>query len=71
MAQFKATVTTHIRSDSPGLEVWQRNYHERIIRDETELGNKRQYIENNPANWDTDSEGPYGPRQCRYSEENQ
>lgn len=35
---------------------WQRNYYERIIRNETELHNIRQYIRDNPQNWQSDSE---------------
>jgi putative transposase len=37
-----------------GVPVWQRNYYERIIRSETELDYVRQYIVNNPINWQTD-----------------
>ena len=38
--------------------LWQRNYYERVIRDERELGQVREYILNNPVNWDTDEENP-------------
>jgi putative transposase len=38
-----------------GVPVWQRNYYERIIRTETELNYVRQYIIDNPINWQTDS----------------
>ena len=31
--------------------VWQRNYWERVIRDERELDNVRAYIRNNPGKW--------------------
>jgi putative transposase len=37
-----------------GVPVWQRNYYERIIRTETELNYVREYIINNPLNWQTD-----------------
>jgi putative transposase len=37
-----------------GVPVWQRNYYERIIRNELELDRVRQYIINNPRNWDAD-----------------
>ena len=40
--------------DRTGIPVWQRNYYERIIRSEDELNNVRQYILNNPANWQED-----------------
>jgi putative transposase len=44
--------------NSPGAPVWQSNFHERIIRNERELDAIRQYIRNNPVNWDDDSENP-------------
>jgi REP-associated tyrosine transposase len=31
--------------------VWQRSYHERIVRDIGELNGIRKYIANNPARW--------------------
>ena len=37
----------------PG-RVWQRNYYEHVIRDEDELNHFRQYIADNPLNWQTD-----------------
>ncbi len=44
--------------NTPGASLWQRNYYERIIRDEDESTNIRQYIYNNPACWDDDNENP-------------
>lgn len=38
--------------------LWQRNYYERIIRNEDELRLCRQYILANPAKWDMDRENP-------------
>ncbi len=43
---------------TPGESVWQRNYYERVIRDEAELDRARQYIVGNPANWSRDAENP-------------
>ena len=34
---------------------WHSNYHDVIIRNEKRLHNVKQYIRNNPANWDKDS----------------
>ena len=44
----------------PGFSgrVWQRNYWERVIRDEEELGRIRQYIATNPSRWELDRENP-------------
>ena len=39
-----------------GVPIWQRNYYERIIRDERELNNVRQYIENSPRGLASDKE---------------
>ena len=41
----------------PG-RLWQRNYYEHIIRNEDELNHFRQYITDNPSNWQTDEENP-------------
>jgi len=41
----------------PG-RLWQRNYYERIIRDEDELNEKQQYIIDNPRRWSEDPENP-------------
>jgi REP element-mobilizing transposase RayT len=39
-------------------KIWQRNYFERIIRNERDLDNIRTYIRNNPRNWERDDENP-------------
>ena len=44
--------------NSPGTPVWQRNYYEHIIRDDTEWNNIHLYIETNPINWTDDEENP-------------
>ncbi|MBI1306845.1 MAG: transposase [Bacteroidetes bacterium] len=36
------------------FKIWQRNYYEHIIRDEQSLQRIRQYIINNPQNWNGD-----------------
>jgi putative transposase len=36
-------------------KIWQRNYHEHIIRDEQSYLKITNYIKNNPANWNNDS----------------
>jgi REP element-mobilizing transposase RayT len=37
---------------------WQRNYYEHIIRNDRELQAIRQYICDNPLNWEQDQENP-------------
>lgn len=36
--------------------LWQRNYYEHIIRDETALDRIRRYIDENPARWEFDDD---------------
>jgi REP element-mobilizing transposase RayT len=38
--------------------LWQRNYFERVLRDEGMLGRARRYVAENPARWLDDPEGP-------------
>ena len=57
---FKTVSTKRINAirDTPNLPVWQRNYYEHIIRDDEELNRIRQYIADNPMQWEMDSENP-------------
>ena len=43
---------------TPGIPLWQRNYFERVIRNENELQRIPEYIINNPAKWEMDKENP-------------
>jgi REP element-mobilizing transposase RayT len=53
---LKSATTKRINEyrNTPAVPVWQRNYYEHIIRNETELQQIRQYIANNPINWEND-----------------
>lgn len=56
---FKSGVTCKINRyraerNLPPVKVWQRSFHDRIIRDEKELIAIRKYIIENPLHWDTD-----------------
>lgn len=44
----------NLRRGTPGTPVWQRNYYERILRDERALAAVRRYIRENPAKWGDD-----------------
>ena len=55
---FKIGVTKWFRLNSNVLNVWQRNYHDHIIRDERSLTGIREYIQNNPLQWDIDKYHP-------------
>jgi REP element-mobilizing transposase RayT len=41
-------------NNTVGVPLWQRNYYEHIIRNEAELNKTREYIVNNPLNWESD-----------------
>ena len=60
IGQFKSLTTKRFNQlrETTVMSVWQRNYFERIIRNEDELNRVRQYIHDNPLNWDTDEEDP-------------
>ncbi|MDE2888982.1 MAG: hypothetical protein OXR72_12285 [Gemmatimonadota bacterium] len=60
MAGFKSAVTKRINAmrGTPGALVWQRNYYEHIIRNESTLYWIRQYIAVNPPGWSKDPENP-------------
>jgi REP element-mobilizing transposase RayT len=57
---FKSVSTRKINKirNNPGCPAWQRNYYERVIRNETELAAAREYIVNNPQKWELDKENP-------------
>ena len=44
--------------ETPAVPVWQRNYFERVIRNENELIRTSEYILNNPAHWAEDENHP-------------
>jgi putative transposase len=57
---FKSITTRDINRvrGTPGAPVWQRNYYERIVRDERGLAAIRRYIRDNPGRWAEDRENP-------------
>jgi REP element-mobilizing transposase RayT len=58
---FKARVTRDVRAAlGSDVTVWQRNYHEHVIRHESALRRIRQYIVDNPERWEADAENPVG-----------
>jgi REP element-mobilizing transposase RayT len=55
---FKIGVTKTMRKISPEVQVWHRNYHEHIIRNEESFRKISDYIRNNPAQWQEDEYFP-------------
>lgn len=53
---FKTVSTKQINAirNTPGARLWQRNFYEHVIRTESDLARIREYIINNPANWEND-----------------
>ena len=47
--QFKGSITKKL-----GFSIWQKLFHDRVIRNEAEYYAKWQYIENNPIRWTDD-----------------
>lgn len=56
IGRLKMTTAKEINQmrGTPGTKVWQRNYWERVLRDERELGLARDYIRQNPLRWHLD-----------------
>jgi putative transposase len=54
---FSARRINELRK-TQGIPVWQRNYYERIIRNDDEHNRIHLYIESNIDNWAADDENP-------------
>jgi hypothetical protein len=61
IGSFKAAVSKRINNlySFSGKSIWQRNYYEYIIRNESSLERIREYIGNNPLRWHLDRENPH------------
>ena len=57
---FKSAATNSINlaRNSQGQRVWQRNYYEHVIRNDSDLNRIRHYISENPAKWSEDPDNP-------------
>jgi REP element-mobilizing transposase RayT len=52
VGRFKSAVTLRSRrSELRNKNIWQRGYHDRIVRNESELNVYQQYIRDNPMRW--------------------
>ena len=60
IGRFKMVTAKQINAlrKTSGLTVWQRNYYEHVVRDEVSLNRIRQYIADNPVQWEFDRENP-------------
>jgi REP element-mobilizing transposase RayT len=60
IGSFKSLSTKAVNAVSrqPNDRLWQRSYHEHVIRSEEAQNRIREYIENNPMKWHLDRENP-------------
>jgi hypothetical protein len=63
MRTYKAAVTRAIGRELNETGIWQRNYHEHVIRNDKDLQNKTDYILANPILWEQDDENPLHARE--------
>jgi len=57
VGSYKSAVTRNIRQIDPGNQFhWQKSFYDHVIRDELSLNRIREYIKNNPRQWDSDRE---------------
>ena len=63
IAYFKYQSTKHINQhhNTPGKRIWQRNYYDHVIRNDTDLQRLRQYVQDNPMKWTLDQLHPDNP----------
>jgi hypothetical protein len=50
---FKTVSTKRVddRRSTPGAQLWQRNYHEHVVRNSLSMRALRRYVANNPVLW--------------------
>lgn len=58
VGSFKSAVSYRLNKQYNITNIWQRNFYERIIRNDDEWNKTHLYIEANPANWTEDLENP-------------
>lgn len=51
---YKTGVTKRIRQESPEAQIWQRSFHDHIIRSKQGYEKIWTYIDNNPIKWEMD-----------------
>ena len=51
---FKMNTAKRIHATNKNINVWQRNYHDHVIRNEQEYQKIYEYIETNPLKWADD-----------------
>ena len=54
IGQLKVGITKEIRKIHPNMDIWQRSFHDHIIRNQAGYDKIWTYIENNPLKWEED-----------------
>ena len=54
VGQYKMAVTKMVRKLNPGKKVWQRSFHDHVIRSQKSYEKIWNYIEDNPRKWEED-----------------
>ena len=54
IGQYKMSVTKQIRCHKPGMQVWQRSFHDHIIRNQESYEKIWNYVEYNDQKWTED-----------------
>ncbi len=64
LQNFKSVSTRKVNQtrETQGAPLWQRNYWEHIVRNEEDLDRIREYIIDNPLNWQSDENNPQNVR---------
>lgn len=58
VGSYKSAVTKEINLLEGPFFKWQRSFYDHILRDKSYVKNIRQYIKNNPLNWQEDENNP-------------
>lgn len=64
IGQWKRGITKEIRQITPGAEIWQRSFHDHVIRNQAGYEKIWLYIEGNPMNWEKDCFYSGQPEDC-------
>ena len=51
---YKSGVTREIRKEIPNIQIWQRSFHDHVIRNQQQYEKIWTYIDNNPLKWELD-----------------
>lgn len=54
IGQYKMSVTKEIRKVIPKFQIWQRSFHDHVIRNQHGYEKIWMYIDNNPIKWEED-----------------